>query len=319
MFSKFKLLSLYFLFSLVGTTFARGRLRDSYQHFFPDVQTEVTKVLGQNCSSLFESYREEQVTLYGTYCVKTYSCILQNLSEYTKANMASATVLLGLTPWILSTMGSTTIEMSLLSSRRPLLAALLVLGSPTMKPTRPFEYYNPFADQLALGKGQWAPSKVTGTRRFIFVLLEFLVASGSIANLATMSWTLGLNTIAVISCDDSDSLVELWIALAIFAHLFGIITFFSRAEIHTDRRERASISVFQKARDWLSLIWEFKLCVNQKPLNVTWGEENWKFAFWSWFAAGYTVAHLLFGTLVFSSLSFVGQCSRASNILRMKS
>jgi len=54
--------------------------------------------------------------------------------------------------------------------------------------------------------------------------------------------------------------------------------------------------------------------VNQQPLQTIWGKENWKFFFWSWLAAFYTVAHLAFGTLVFSSLSFVGECSRTLSL-----
>jgi len=114
------------------------------------------------------------------------------------------------------------------------------------------------------------------------------------------------------SCDDSDTLAELWIGLALFTHLFGIITFISRAEIGVDGEERNAKWNFRKARQWLGLVREFRLCVNQQPLQTTWGKENWVFFFWSWLAAFYTVAHLAFGTLVFSSLSFVGECSRAN-------
>jgi hypothetical protein len=289
-------------------------LRDSYQHFFPDVRAEITEALIQNCSSLFKSYLQEDIILYGSYCVKIYSCIVENLDQYTQANMASWGVLLGLTPWLLSTLGSTTIEMSLLSSRRPLLAAMLVLGSPAMNPVRAFDDYNPIEKQLLLGLKQWAPSKVSGTRCAFYILLEFAAAAASIANLATMSWTLARNTISTMSCDDSDTLAELWIGLVLFTHLFGIITLVSRAEIEVDGEERDVKWKFRKVRHWLRLVREFRLCVNQQPLQITWGEENWKFFFWSWLAAFYTVAHLAFGTLVFSSLSFVGECCRALSL-----
>lgn len=302
-----KLVILCLVLSLAGISLARGRLRDSYQHFFPDVEAEITEALTHNCSSLFKSYLQEEVILYGTYCVKTYSCILENIDQYTQANMAASAVLLGLTPWILGNLGSTTIEMSVLSSRRPLLAVMLVLGSPAMKQLRAFENYNPIEKQLSLERGQWSPSQISGIRCTFYIILQFAAAAGSIVNLATMSWTLGRNTISTMSCDDSDTLVELWIGLALLTHLFGIITFFSRAEIEVDRKVRLRKRSFQKGRVWLGLVREFKLCVNQEPLRITWGEENWKFAFWSWLAAFYTVAHLAFGTLVFSSLSFVGE------------
>jgi hypothetical protein len=306
--SKKELILLYCLFSLASISFAKGRARESFQHFFGDVKAEITTVLAQNCSSELESYRKEDVTLYGTWCVKTYSCVAEHLSGYTSANMAASGVLLGLTPWILSTLGSSTIEMSLLSSRRPVLAFLLVLGSPALLPTKPFEEYNPIEKVLTGKQGQWTPSPLLGPNARRLVMLEFFLAAGCIGNLAQLSWTLALNTISTMSCDDSDTLVELWIALAIIAHFLGIITFFSRAEIKVSEREKHSH--FRRARHWYGLLREGRLCVNQEHLDFTWGNENLKFAIWSWLAAVYTVAHLTFGTAVLSSLSFVGEYSQ---------
>jgi hypothetical protein len=315
---NYNLIRLVLFLSLAGVSSARGRLRESYQHFFPDLEVELTKIITQNCSALFQSYRQEQTLLYGTYCVKLYSCIIPNVSEYTKSNMATSGVLLGLSPWILSTIGSSTIEMSLLSSRRPVLAALLVLGSPAMNPTKPFQEYNPIKKLLMQKGEQWSPGQSNGRKSTVYIVLEFIAALLSIANLATLSWTLGWNTISTMSCDDSDTLVELWIGLAIIAHILGIVTFFRRARIHVDRDEDTSRSrlgrMARKARDWLGLIREFKLCVNQGALNVTWDQESGSFAFWSWIAALYTIAHLIFGTLVLSSLSFIGKCPRDQNI-----
>ncbi len=188
---------MFLLFCLAETSFARGRLRDSYQHFFPGDQAEITEALTQNCSSLFESYLQEEVILYGSYCVKTYSCILENTDQYIQANMASSAVLLDLTLWILNSLGSTTIEMSELSSRRPLLAVMPVLGSPAMDPVKAFENHDPIDKQISRQDGQWSPSKISGMRSNFYVL-EFIAATESIANLATMSWTLGRNTISTI-------------------------------------------------------------------------------------------------------------------------
>jgi hypothetical protein len=56
--------------------------------------------------------------------------------------MTSAAVLLGLTPFILASLGSNTTELALISSRRPILAILLVLGSPSVNPIRTFAYPN---------------------------------------------------------------------------------------------------------------------------------------------------------------------------------
>lgn len=55
--------------------------------------------------------------------------------------MARAAVLLDLARWILGTLGSSTTEMSLLSSRQPVWVALLVLSSPAMNSIEIFEHH----------------------------------------------------------------------------------------------------------------------------------------------------------------------------------
>jgi hypothetical protein len=156
--SRNRLILFFFLLSFAGGSSAKGRLRESFQHFYSDVEAEISRILAQSCSSELEAYLKEDVILYGTWCVKTYSCVAENLSGYTSANMAASGVLLG-------TLGSTTVEMSLLSTRRPLLSVLLVLGSPAMLPTKPFKEYNPIEKLLNQKKGQLTPPKIPGPSR----------------------------------------------------------------------------------------------------------------------------------------------------------
>lgn len=70
-------------------------------------------------------------------------CVLDGLAGADKANMASATVILGLLPSTLSLAGSNTAETGLLMLRRPMLAFLLGAGSPAINPPRTFEYLDP--------------------------------------------------------------------------------------------------------------------------------------------------------------------------------
>jgi len=50
------------------------RKRDSFKDFFPDVKEELTNAVNNNCSNLYQLYVHERITLYGQYCVKTFSC-----------------------------------------------------------------------------------------------------------------------------------------------------------------------------------------------------------------------------------------------------
>lgn len=277
---------------------ARGwRARESFRHFFPDVEVELSKAVTNNCSHVLQKYQNEHITLYGVYCVKTYSCIMNNVAEYTKANMASAAVLLGLTPTILTTLGSSTTELSLLSSHRPVLALLLVLGSPAINPIRTFDYHDPVAE-LQKKKWRWYFSKNSQnsersmTRNIIRVIVQLFFVIGSIANLVDLCRTIALKTISVMSCDFSDVVVELWIGLAIPAHLGGLITFTRR---------------YKMAYPGAWLRYEFTPCATHTSHGPKLEpKENRAFIVWSFLTSVYTVVHLTAGTLIFSSLSFVG-------------
>ena len=287
------------------------RERQSFEHFFPDVEAELSKAITDKCSGVVQKYRHEHVKLYSVYCVKAYSCIMNNVSEYTKANMASAAVLLGLTPTILTTLGSSNTELALLSSHRPVLAALLVLGSPALNPIRTFDYHTS-VEKFQEKKWRWyfskhlQKSKLSRTGNNIRVMVQLLLVVGSIANLADRCRNVALNAISVMSCDFSDVVVELWIALALPAYLAGIITFYRR---------------YKMTHPGAWLRYEVTLCATHKSQGIRLeNEESRAFIVWSFITSVYTVIHLAAGTLIFSSLSLVGmltllslsKCSRST-------
>ena len=71
------------------------------------------------------------------------ACIQDGLPIENQLAMASAQVLLGLTPTLLSTLAPSVGEISMLSSVRPLLALLLSLGCPAVYSIRALEYDDP--------------------------------------------------------------------------------------------------------------------------------------------------------------------------------
>jgi hypothetical protein len=70
-------------------------------------------------------------------------CILANTTETNKANMASAGVVLGLMPSLLSSLGPTVTESSTLMLERPFLSSLLAIGAPAFYPFGPFDHQDP--------------------------------------------------------------------------------------------------------------------------------------------------------------------------------
>ena len=65
-------------------------------------------------------------------------CLLQNTPEIVRADMAAASVLLGLVPTILGLAGSSTVGIGLVALQYPFLALLLGIASPAVNPLRTF-------------------------------------------------------------------------------------------------------------------------------------------------------------------------------------
>ena len=65
-------------------------------------------------------------------CRNMASCLLKNLDDFDKADMQSAAVLLGLMPTFLQYISPNLGELDFVLRRRPLLAFLMVIGSPVI-------------------------------------------------------------------------------------------------------------------------------------------------------------------------------------------
>ena len=117
------------------------------------------------------------------------------------------------------------------------------------------------------------------------------------ANLVQISLVINRNTISIMSCDNSDMLVELWIGLALVTHVLGILTFITRSKF-----------IYRSVGHWLGN--EMSPCVSHHEDSVVWDKNKTKwFVVLSWIVSVFTIVHLAFGTLMFSSLFFVGSYS----------
>lgn len=308
-----------------ATPNSASRLRGAFQQFFPYSRQELQRIMSANCTEEYQAYRNETINLYGTACVKMYSCMMKEVSEYTKANMASSGVLLGLTPWILSTLGSTSAEISLLAVHRPVLAYLLVLGAPAINPSRAKGYQAPLEEHLAYHSAQFlfVVPRRPSLRNIVYVTIELLLATASIINVGLLSRDLALRAIPVMSCD-SDMVVGLWVGLVTVSYNLGLATFFSRIQFRHALSGRPGDRWWK--RWWATLRYifrwatfrgilrrEFQYGAYQQPLNISWGRENKLFLFFSWITTLFTITHLGYGTLALTSLSFIGKPCRTSS------
>lgn len=150
------------------------------------------------------------------------TCILQNLGDFDKADMQSATIILGLMPTILSYIGPAVGEMSLISSHRPVLAVLLILGAPAIFATRPFDFNDP-RDSLKKDIGNFVLHKQSPFRATLMAIAQYLLLSLAVTNCLLNSVQLGTSTILSWKC--SWSYLQLgWNFMPLAPHLCAALS-----------------------------------------------------------------------------------------------
>ena len=162
-----------------------------------------------------------------------------------------------------------------------------------------------FQQDLKEQEGHLLPDNLRALSNFraaILILIEYLIVLSAIANVITASYYTGLWTITNISCSTTWYPI-LWVFLTIGLHLLGMLSLALRAG--TERDARTIRSNKTRVIEWIQH--EFKPCITHEKLALNWKGENKAFIFVSWFASIATVSHLLYGTIAFSSLEFIGK------------
>jgi hypothetical protein len=151
------------------------------------------------------------------------ACLLDNISEASKADMTSANIILGLGPTILSFFGPTVAETAIISSQRPILAILCSLGAPAIFTDRLFEYSNP-TDYLKGKVGRIIMSPVRSQTWMLTIsTLQYLLAMIAVANVISNAITLGTQTIVAWKC--SWSYFELgWSLMTLTPHVVAAVS-----------------------------------------------------------------------------------------------
>ncbi|ERF72884.1 hypothetical protein EPUS_08692 [Endocarpon pusillum Z07020] len=208
--------------------------------------------------------------------------------------MAGAAVLLGLTPSILAALGPSVEETSSLFiiARRPLLGMCLAAGTPSLYPFRTVDYKKA-VENLQVRNPHARLRRFTPLSQYLVMIFEFILAIGAVANNATNSRQLGLQTICVFA-PQLWYLPILWAFLGIIAHMY--CSWVLWAHINCERPYKTFIN-------WLSI--QFTPVAELKPLRVEPCEETLFSVVVSWFVSFNIVCHLIFGTLAFSSLIFI--------------
>jgi hypothetical protein len=200
-----------------------------FQYWFQQYRHAFTNLAeGGLWSDVFDAYyrvfgNDDMCPANDTYlgCLSGYvvNCLLGNVSEVLKANMAAGGVLLGLLPTTLSLVGSSTTETGLLALKRPLLSLLPAAGSPVISPIRTFEFHDPVTLLWKI-QDSIAALRLTPSTAPVVVILEYVFACATVVNLAVISWELCFKTFCTFAFE-TEFHPALWAFTAVLIHLPG--------------------------------------------------------------------------------------------------
>lgn len=105
-----------------------------FTNIYPSLNWIIFPISIITCNTTLANYLADSFQpASANLCYDQVRCILFHLPEDEKANEASASVLLGVIPSFLSSLGPTIPKISMLASRRPILALLLSILPSNMR------------------------------------------------------------------------------------------------------------------------------------------------------------------------------------------
>ncbi|KAJ5514107.1 hypothetical protein N7463_003659 [Penicillium fimorum] len=314
--SMFSLLLLF----LLQITHVSGA-RDQFQHWYPEFSPIFERIVRENCSAEYHFYLTAQKNRThwnetsrwigsgssASLTAPLVNCIMGACPEYMKSNMASANVLLGLAPMILATLGSDVDETSVLAviGNRPFFALCLTVGSPAVVALRSFEYRDPPA-LLRDRPGRLAPMFFTFRIELLVTVLEYAFVFAAITNVGTLGYQLGQN-VALSFAPNYGYIILLWCFFSPIGHM--VAAWALRLRTHWPGRtciQQYRILCFSSSsfRDQFKTFF-VGYTLDGPPPEIVLQKETPLDVLLSWFLSLLTAAHVMFGTLVFSSMLFI--------------
>ncbi|TLD19784.1 hypothetical protein PspLS_09454 [Pyricularia sp. CBS 133598] len=246
-------------------------------------------------------------------------CIFVTLSEHRKAELGASTFSLGLLlPTILQSLGSTPPETALLSLRRPLLAMLLALGSPSVTAMKTSKLIASFKDLVekrptTISAFRW--NYVTKRWRVALSTAEYVVAIASAANVVYLAYQLGFHAI-VIFAPETIFMLPLWTFICIIVIHFGDV-FIQHLKLHIDHKETSNATIIiilclRKKSPNLTFLRRITTAFRedviptafQRHKTLQWRKETILINFLIWLLSMGTLANFVFGSMSFCSLFF---------------
>ena len=268
-----------------------------FQEWFPDFEADLSPSwTAGSCRTAHSNYLYHRHQ-YPDTCGALLECILDNTSEKRKTTMASASVALALTPPLLAGLGQSLAEISLLSSQRPVLSFLLALGAPAMYPNRVFEYTHPPDAPNDLPGDRGLPS-LRPSLSLVLSMIEYFLAAATVANNIELAVRIGVRSVLAWGCN-SWAMPLLWVLFPVSLHVIATLGY--RSMIRS-----IPVSGGLKFRFWTFLTTEMTPSSNCKSFPISEGAPTSSAILLQICASALAFVHVVLGTLVLSSLIFIG-------------
>ena len=245
------------------------------------------------------------------------SCANDELPSQVSLAMASAQVILGLTPTFISTLSPTVGEVSMLSANRPVLSFMISLGCPALFSLRSLEYDDPLA--LIQWPGRSIFRRRPSKQQAWVSALQYLLVLAAIANVIIADGQLGYNTINVWVAG-RPYLVYIWSISAIVPHGFSAVAFYLSRSARAVRRLNEQQRLKENKDGWLHARFsrEVTVCAAKHRrgyIEHQVDEPSWVIAL-SLVASFMGYALIIYGTILFPSLLFIGPLDAFTIIMR---
>ncbi|KAF3933730.1 hypothetical protein ABW19_dt0205245 [Dactylella cylindrospora] len=264
------------------------------------------------------------------YCWTHANCILGTIDEKTKASFAGTSILLGLAPTTLSVLGPSVAEMALLSIHRPLITLLLSLGAPAVFPGRFLQWEDPLkANEPAVGAFIVRPFRRPWSGVIMF--FQYALAGAAVANVFQAAWGIGIRSIVSWACATSYWPI-MWVLSSLVIHLCAILSlrtaiarkqdFGAPRDPDLEATKRFENGVPMNGGGfpgkWV-LKSEFTLSSNSEwQVSDLYDVRLGPFPVGLQYTGAFlSVLYLVFGTMLFSSLQFIGVGQAVELIIRL--
>lgn len=214
-----------------------GYSKPKFKQFYPKYEY-FFDAAAQRCQPEIRAYQLSiRTPVCDAPCACAIDCLLSNTTASIQANMASASVILGLTPAILVFVGPTVSEMATISTWSPLLGLMLVMASPAVNIQRVFSGNNVsdlIHEPVSVTYSSWHNWLRQRGKLTVYAtkLTKFILVLGALVNTVENSIRLELRTVPSFRCGVV-GLPIAWSLLGISVYLFAAVGVRMRGQSRT--------------------------------------------------------------------------------------